>query len=201
MCHTVMSDIYCRNLHCNNILTYNAPIEHVKCQIVIDRNEEFGWCGRKGTEWCADQVRSNVTCSPCQEMALREQNRIYQNLGQHVAQNRADQQKLDDNRGARAERRRQAAHLPDTLFEEYAALVSSVGTQWSISGEGDAHGASGRYAYPGQRGNEIPPEHQWGMDDSPGEGWNDPGEGSSRSYDERHTHGGGHGQNQRSGHY
>lgn len=202
MCYSEVGDIYCRNRDCNNILLFKGHIEDFPCQIVIDNVKPFGWCGRKARVPCAEIVRSQTrVCDHCYEAAVREQNEMYQNLGQHVAQSRADQQRLDNERGARAEMRRQAAQLPNTEFEEYAAMLSSIGRQWSIGEEGDAHGASGGYAYPGVGVNEIPPEGELGMDETTGEGWNDSGEGSSRGYDKRYTHGGARGRNQRSRRY
>lgn len=199
MCYTEVSDILCRTPHCNNIVAFAAPVDYVECQIVIDNGKPFGWCGRKDREWHPVTLRSEKQiCLHCREEAVRRQNRLYQDLAQRVAESRATQQRNDDNRRAREQGLRYAGDRSGTPSAEQASLVSGAGMEWILGGQGIySQEVSEMFGFL----DEIPQEIELDADETAGGGSNDPGEGSSRGYDERYGHGGGQGQNQRSGRY
>lgn len=198
MCHHKVRDIYCKTPGCISILVNNAVIQDVRCVIAVNNGGEFGYCGRKGTKQC-ESIRSETRiCSYCHEAAVREQNRLYQNLAQRVAASRATQQRNDDNRRAREQGLRYAGDRSGTPSAEQASLVSGAGMEWILAGQGTySQDPSEMFAYL----DEIPQEIELDADETAGEGSNDPGEGSSRGYDEQHSYGGGQGQNQRGGRY
>lgn len=197
MCRQDLVDIYCHTEGCISILTCNAVLKDVRCVIAKANGGEFGYCGRKRTRKCGAMRSDKDICRHCHAAAVRDQNMIYQNLARHVAESRATQQRRDADRRAREQGLRYAGDRNAIPTEEQASLVSGAGTEWH-GGEGVyAQNPSEMFAYL----DDIPQEIELDAEETAGEGSNDPGEGSSRGYDERYTHGGGRGQNQRSRRY
>ncbi|KAH8766004.1 hypothetical protein F5883DRAFT_644949 [Diaporthe sp. PMI_573] len=201
MCYEEVADILCHKQDCDAIISNNAHVEFVLCEIAEDNGGDFGWCGHKGKKRVDTRraVKRKHICDGCRAKAVERQKRIYANIGPRVANNREAEGARDVERRERAEEQRRQEEAHSAIWaEEQAALVPGARTEWPAAPGGFSHGTSGMYDYPEMGVERFLQEVEWkvDMDETADQGWNDASGGSGHGYDGRYTHGGDQGYRQ-----
>lgn len=156
--------------------TYNIPSSHPTVYA-----QPRDWCPRIATFTRPPQKARRAMCRACQMKPVAEQNELYAELGEALAESRELQRQRDYERRAVGRGESPAGSLGGGTRPPagQAVLVSGAGMHWQ---GGSASGAAGTGDYPEMGATGYPQELDYGLGETGGQGWDDRGRGSSHGY-------------------